>query len=168
MILRTFPEVPEDINECFGWTWLTERRYGDGEIVREELLVIMVMELSVPAEAELQTVCTLGSRSLAAFLFAIACSELLLLPIMPQDADSTFHSWIPTPKSHRAQRRSSHSRNCTASQHGERELPHWTRRTGNVHLADDTAPKHPVGLADKLKNKLFKKKVAAEKEPATA
>ena len=38
--------------------------------------------------------------------------------------------------------------------------------TGNVHLADAEAPKHPVGLADKLKNKLFKKK--AEKESTTA
>ena len=37
---------------------------------------------------------------------------------------------------------------------------------GNVHLAEPDAPKHPVGLADKLKNKLFKKK--AEKELATA
>jgi hypothetical protein len=34
--------------------------------------------------------------------------------------------------------------------------------TGNVHLADSTAPKHPEGLADKLKNKLFKKKAAKE------
>jgi hypothetical protein len=33
---------------------------------------------------------------------------------------------------------------------------------GNVHVAAPTAPKHPEGLADKLKNKLFKKKVAKE------
>ena len=33
--------------------------------------------------------------------------------------------------------------------------------TGNVHIAEG-APKHPVGLADKLKNKLFKKKAAKE------
>lgn len=37
---------------------------------------------------------------------------------------------------------------------------------GNVHLAEKDTPKHPVGLADKLKNKLFKKKV--EKEEKTA
>ena len=37
--------------------------------------------------------------------------------------------------------------------------------TGNVHIAAG-ASKHPVGLADKLKNKLFKKK--AEKESAAA
>jgi len=33
---------------------------------------------------------------------------------------------------------------------------------GNIHVAEDTTPKHPEGLADKLKNKLFKKKVAKE------
>jgi hypothetical protein len=32
---------------------------------------------------------------------------------------------------------------------------------GNVHKAEP-APKHPVGLADKLKNKLFRKKAAKE------
>jgi hypothetical protein len=32
---------------------------------------------------------------------------------------------------------------------------------GNVHLAEE-GPKHPEGLADKLKNKLFKKKAAKE------
>ena len=32
---------------------------------------------------------------------------------------------------------------------------------GNVHLAHE-GPKHPEGLADKLKNKLFKKKPAKE------
>jgi hypothetical protein len=37
---------------------------------------------------------------------------------------------------------------------------------GNVHLAEGTGPKHPEGLADKLKNKLFKKKIA--KQEATA
>jgi len=37
---------------------------------------------------------------------------------------------------------------------------------GNVHVAKDDATKHPVGLADKLKNKLFKKKI--EKEEKTA
>lgn len=31
---------------------------------------------------------------------------------------------------------------------------------GNVHVAAPEANKHPEGLADKLKNKLFKKKVA--------
>lgn len=35
---------------------------------------------------------------------------------------------------------------------------------GNVHLAD--SQKHPEGLADKLKNKLFKKKVAKEEKKA--
>jgi len=35
---------------------------------------------------------------------------------------------------------------------------------GNVHVADSRAPKHPEGLADKLKNKLFKKKVAKEEK----
>lgn len=38
---------------------------------------------------------------------------------------------------------------------------------GNVHLADQ-APKHPEGLADKLKNKLFKKKLAKEEKTTTA
>jgi hypothetical protein len=39
---------------------------------------------------------------------------------------------------------------------------------GNVHVAAPTAgPKHPEGLADKLKNKLFKKKVAKKEEAAT-
>jgi len=38
---------------------------------------------------------------------------------------------------------------------------------GNVHIAEDAAPKHPEGLADKLKNKLFKKKVAKEEATAT-
>ncbi|CAG8951298.1 hypothetical protein HYFRA_00008048 [Hymenoscyphus fraxineus] len=33
---------------------------------------------------------------------------------------------------------------------------------GNVHLAEKQGPKHPEGLADKLKNKLFKKKAAKE------
>lgn len=34
---------------------------------------------------------------------------------------------------------------------------------GNVHHADTpAAPKHPIGLADKIKNKMFKKKVAKE------
>ena len=32
---------------------------------------------------------------------------------------------------------------------------------GNVHVAE-AAPKHPEGLADKLKNKLFKKKTTKE------
>jgi hypothetical protein len=35
---------------------------------------------------------------------------------------------------------------------------------GNVHVPDETVPKHPEGLADKLKNKLFKKKVAKEEK----
>merc|ERR1712098_276692 len=36
---------------------------------------------------------------------------------------------------------------------------------GNIHKPDPPAgPKHPIGFADKLKNKLFKKK-AADKEP---
>lgn len=39
---------------------------------------------------------------------------------------------------------------------------------GNVHVAEQTAPKHPEGLADKLKNKLFKKKVAKKEEEAAA
>jgi len=38
---------------------------------------------------------------------------------------------------------------------------------GNVHVPDETAPKHPEGLADKLKNKLFKKKVAKEEKAAS-
>lgn len=33
---------------------------------------------------------------------------------------------------------------------------------GNIHLAEGTTPKHPIGLADKLKNKLFKKKATSE------
>merc|ERR1712098_181111 len=38
---------------------------------------------------------------------------------------------------------------------------------GNIHKPDPPAgPKHPIGFADKLKNKLFKKK-AADKEPVT-
>lgn len=34
---------------------------------------------------------------------------------------------------------------------------------GNVHVAEPTS-KHPEGLADKLKNKLFKKKAAKEEK----
>jgi hypothetical protein len=33
---------------------------------------------------------------------------------------------------------------------------------GNAHLSGPQGNKHPEGLADKLKNKLFKKKVAKE------
>ncbi len=33
---------------------------------------------------------------------------------------------------------------------------------GNEHIAAPEAQKHPEGLADKLKNKLFKKKVAKQ------
>lgn len=39
---------------------------------------------------------------------------------------------------------------------------------GNVHLAGQTGPKHPEGLADKLKNKLFKKKISKEEKTTTA
>ncbi|CZS94518.1 uncharacterized protein RAG0_04463 [Rhynchosporium agropyri] len=39
---------------------------------------------------------------------------------------------------------------------------------GNVHKPDPPAgPKHPIGFADKLKNKLFKKKVVEEKPVVT-
>lgn len=37
---------------------------------------------------------------------------------------------------------------------------------GNVHLAGN-APNHPEGLADKLKHKLFKKKVPKEEKTAS-
>jgi len=39
---------------------------------------------------------------------------------------------------------------------------------GNVHLAEQPTTKQPVGLADKLKNKLFKKKVAKEEKTTNA
>ncbi|KAG0650590.1 hypothetical protein D0Z07_2763 [Hyphodiscus hymeniophilus] len=39
---------------------------------------------------------------------------------------------------------------------------------GNVHIAAPTAPKHPEGLADKLKNKLFKKKASKETAAPTS
>jgi len=35
---------------------------------------------------------------------------------------------------------------------------------GNVHLAEQPTQKHPEGLADKLKNKLFKKKASKEEK----
>ncbi|TVY36069.1 hypothetical protein LSUB1_G004740 [Lachnellula subtilissima] len=38
---------------------------------------------------------------------------------------------------------------------------------GNVHTAPAVTQKHPEGLADKLKNKLFKKKVAKKEETTT-
>jgi hypothetical protein len=38
---------------------------------------------------------------------------------------------------------------------------------GNVHVAEKSTAKHPEGLADKLKNKLFKKKLSKENK-ATA
>jgi len=37
---------------------------------------------------------------------------------------------------------------------------------GNVHVAEKSNTKHPEGLADKLKNKLFKKKAAKENKAA--
>ncbi len=37
---------------------------------------------------------------------------------------------------------------------------------GNEHMADAVAPKHPEGLADKLKHKLFKRKAAKESTTA--
>jgi hypothetical protein len=37
---------------------------------------------------------------------------------------------------------------------------------GNVHVAKENGTKHPEGLADKLKNKLFKKKTAKEDKAA--
>jgi len=37
---------------------------------------------------------------------------------------------------------------------------------GNVHVPEEKGTKHPEGLADKLKNKLFKKKVAKEDKAA--
>jgi hypothetical protein len=37
---------------------------------------------------------------------------------------------------------------------------------GNVHIGAADAQKHPEGLADKLKNMLFKKKVAKEAQKA--
>ncbi|TAQ83681.1 hypothetical protein B7494_g7992 [Chlorociboria aeruginascens] len=37
---------------------------------------------------------------------------------------------------------------------------------GNVHTAPDPGTKHPTGLADKLKNMLFRKKAAKEAKPA--
>lgn len=40
---------------------------------------------------------------------------------------------------------------------------------GNIHEADKAAkPKHPVGLADKLKNKLFKNKADKEEKTTVA
>ncbi|KAG9236467.1 hypothetical protein BJ875DRAFT_224766 [Amylocarpus encephaloides] len=39
---------------------------------------------------------------------------------------------------------------------------------GNEHFAGPTGTKHPEGLADKLKNKLFGKKVTATKEETKA
>jgi Protein of unknown function (DUF3602) len=39
---------------------------------------------------------------------------------------------------------------------------------GNVHIAEKPTTKHPEGLADKLKNKLFKKKVAKEANATAA
>jgi hypothetical protein len=33
---------------------------------------------------------------------------------------------------------------------------------GNIHVAPPSEQKHPEGLADKLKNKLFKKKTAKQ------
>lgn len=39
---------------------------------------------------------------------------------------------------------------------------------GNVHVPEANAPKHPEGLADKLKNKLFKKKLAKEEKTVSA
>ncbi|KAF4631530.1 hypothetical protein G7Y89_g6612 [Cudoniella acicularis] len=39
---------------------------------------------------------------------------------------------------------------------------------GNVHVAEEPPKKHPEGLADKLKNKLFKKKVKESKAEATS
>lgn len=39
---------------------------------------------------------------------------------------------------------------------------------GNVHIAEKPAAKHPEGLADKLKNKLFKKKLAKEEAKPVA
>ena len=38
---------------------------------------------------------------------------------------------------------------------------------GNVHTATPVTQKHPEGLADKLKNKLFKKKAAKEEKTTT-
>jgi len=38
---------------------------------------------------------------------------------------------------------------------------------GNVHVAAPVAQKHPEGLADKLKNKLFKKKAVKEEKTTT-
>jgi len=35
---------------------------------------------------------------------------------------------------------------------------------GNVHVPESITPKHPEGLADKLKYKLFKKKAAKEEK----
>jgi hypothetical protein len=37
---------------------------------------------------------------------------------------------------------------------------------GNAHLSGPQGSKHPEGLADKLKNKLFKKKAAKEETKA--
>jgi hypothetical protein len=37
---------------------------------------------------------------------------------------------------------------------------------GNVHVAEKNNTKHPEGLADKLKHKLFKKKLAKEDKAA--
>jgi hypothetical protein len=37
---------------------------------------------------------------------------------------------------------------------------------GNVHIAAPEVHKHPEGLADKLKNKLFRKKIAKQEEKA--
>jgi hypothetical protein len=39
---------------------------------------------------------------------------------------------------------------------------------GNVHLGNPPAPKQPEGLADKLKNKLFKRKVAKQEKVAAS
>ncbi|TVY84988.1 hypothetical protein LSUE1_G000346 [Lachnellula suecica] len=39
---------------------------------------------------------------------------------------------------------------------------------GNVHVAEPVAQKHPEGLADKLKNKLFKKKAAKAETTTTS
>lgn len=39
---------------------------------------------------------------------------------------------------------------------------------GNVHAAAEKGQKHPEGLADKLKNKLFKKKAAKEESNSSA
>ena len=134
-----------------------------------ESLGIMVTEHSALAEVELQTVSS--SMTIASFrgrLCLCLCTSLRCQSILP--FSSLYEPWlrlrrpVGSPHSKPSERKDDMAIPEVALRPSmENENFHTGRGgEGNVHVAAQPTQKHPEGLADKLKNKLFKKKAAKE------